>query len=145
MKLKLAWIGKTKDRSIQTLTAEYTKRISRYIQIETQEFASEAALLKSLENAMPRPYFVALDSRGKEMTSGEMSAYIGNHQDRGTQMMVFGIGGPDGWSQQALDLAQMKLSMSKLTFPHEIALVMLTEQIYRSFTILKNHPYHAGH
>ncbi len=145
MKLKLAWIGRTKEPAIQSLVAEYTKRTSRYIQIETQEFASEEALLKWLEKIVPRPFFVAMDTRGKQFSSEELADFLGKHQDRGTQTMLVAIGPHSGWSEAALKQSQFQLSMSKLTFPHELALVVLTEQIYRAFTILKGHPYHVGH
>ncbi len=145
MKIKLAWIGRTKEPAVQALAAEYTKRTSRYVQVETQEFASEEALLKWIEKIVPRPYFVALERKGKEISSEELAGLIGNHQDRGTQGMLFAIGPADGWSEQALAASQYQLSMGKLTLPHELALVVLTEQIYRAYTILKNHPYHVGH
>ena len=145
MKLKLAWIGRTKDPAIQALRDEYTKRISRYIQIETQEFATEEALRKWIDKIVPRPFFVALDARGKQLSSEELADFIGKHQDRGTQAMLFAIGPADGFSEPTLGSAQYQLSMGKMTLAHELALVVLTEQIYRAFTILKGHPYHSGH
>jgi 23S rRNA (pseudouridine1915-N3)-methyltransferase len=145
MKLKLAWIGRTKDPAVQALREEYTKRTSRYIQIETQEFSSEEALLKWIDKIAPRPYFVALDSRGKQLSSEELAEFIGKHQDRGTQAMLFAIGPPNGFSDAALEASQYQLSMGKMTLAHELALVVLAEQIYRAFTILKGHPYHCGH
>jgi 23S rRNA (pseudouridine1915-N3)-methyltransferase len=145
MKLKIAWIGRTKEPAIQSLTAEYSKRISRYIQMESQEFNSEEALLKWVDKATPRPHFVALDSRGKQLSSEEFAEFIGDHQDRGTPAMLLAIGPPNGWSESALKAAQYKLSMGKMTLPHELALVMMLEQVYRAYTILKGHPYHSGH
>ena len=145
MKLRVSWIGRTKDSSIQALRDEYTKRITRYIQIETQDFHSEEALLKSIEKATPRPFFVTLDSRGKQFASEEFADFIGKHQDRGTQVMHLAIGPADGFSEQALKASQFQLSMGRMTLAHELALVVLLEQIYRAFTILKGHPYHSGH
>jgi 23S rRNA (pseudouridine1915-N3)-methyltransferase len=145
MKLKVAWIGRTKEPAIQSLTAEYSKRISRYAQMEPQEFASEAALLKWIDKATPRPFFVVLHSRGKQLSSEELAEFIGNHQDRGTQAMLLAIGPPNGWSDTALKAAQFQLSMGKMTLPHELALVVVLEQIYRAYSILKGHPYHVGH
>jgi 23S rRNA (pseudouridine1915-N3)-methyltransferase len=98
MKLKIAWIGRTKEPAIQSLTAEYSKRISRYIQMESQEFNSEEALLKWVDKATPRPHFVALDSRGKQLSSEEFAEFIGDHQDRGTPAMLLAIGPQNGWS-----------------------------------------------
>jgi 23S rRNA (pseudouridine1915-N3)-methyltransferase len=145
MKLKIAWIGRTKEPAIQSLTTEYSKRISRYVQMEPQEFASEAALLKWIDKATPRPFFVALDTRGKQLSSEELAEFIGNHQDRGTQAMLFALGPPNGWNETVLRAAQFQLSMGRMTLPHELALVVMFEQIYRAYTILKGHPYHAGH
>jgi 23S rRNA (pseudouridine1915-N3)-methyltransferase len=145
VKVKIAWIGRTKEPAIQSLVAEYSKRISRYAQMDSQEFASEAALLKWIDKVTPRPFFVALDSRGKQLSSEELAEFIGNHQDRGTQAMLFAIGPPNGWSEQALKAAQFRLSMGRMTLPHELALVVLLEQVYRAYTILKGHPYHVGH
>ena len=145
MKLKVAWIGRTKGPAVRELRDEYTKRISGYIQVETQEFASEESLLKSMEKIVPRPFFVTLDSRGKQLSSEELADFIGKHQDRGTQAMLFAIGPADGFSEAALKASQYQLSMGKMTLAHELALVVLTEQLYRAFTILKGHPYHCGH
>ncbi len=145
MKLKVAWIGRTKEPAIQSLVAEYSRRIDRFIPLESQEFASETSLLKSLEKTTPRPFFVALDSRGKQFSSEEFAKFLGSHQDRGIHTMLFAIGPPDGWNDAALQAAQAKLSMGRMTLPHELALVVLLEQIYRAFTILKGHPYHVGH
>jgi 23S rRNA (pseudouridine1915-N3)-methyltransferase len=145
VKLKIVWIGRTKEPAIQSLAAEYSKRISRYVQMESQEFASEEAFLKWIDKVTPRPLFIALDSRGKQFSSEELAQFIGNHQDRGSQAMLFAIGPPNGWSEPALKAAQFQLSMGKLTLPHELALVVLLEQIYRAYTILKGHPYHVGH
>ena len=145
MKLKLAWIGRTKNSAIQELRDEYLKRTGRYIPVEGQEFASEEALLKWLEKTVPRPFFVALDSRGKQLSSEELAGFIGQHQDRGTQVMVFAIGPADGFSEATLEAAQYRVSMGKMTLAHELALVVLAEQVYRALTILKGHPYHSGH
>ena len=145
MKLKLAWIGRTKNSAIQELRDEYLKRTGRYIPVEGQEFASEEALLKWLEKTVPRPFFVALDSRGKQLSSEELAGFIGQHQDRGTQTMVFAIGPADGFSEATLEAAQYRVSMGKMTLAHELALVVLAEQVYRALTILKGHPYHSGH
>jgi 23S rRNA (pseudouridine1915-N3)-methyltransferase len=145
MKLRLAWIGRTKNPAIQSLRDDYVQRIARFIQVETQEFASEAALLKSIDKAAPRPFFVTLDSRGKQLSSEELATFIGQHQDRGTPSMLFAIGPADGFSDAALKQSQYQLSMGKMTLAHELALVVLAEQLYRAFTILKGHPYHSGH
>lgn len=146
MKLKVAWVGKTKEEAIQSLTGEYLKRISRYIACESVEVSSEAGLLNSLKKSSRVPsVLVALDSRGKQLSSEELARFIDQHQERGTQELVFAIGPADGWSELARAQAATLLSLGKMTLPHELARVVLLEQVYRAFTILKGHPYHTGH
>src|SRR5256885_13196638 len=86
VKLKIAWIGKTKEPAINSLTAEYLKRISRYAPVESLELASEAALLKQLEksNARTPPTLVLLDFQGKQLSSEEFAGFLDHHQSRGT-------------------------------------------------------------
>ena len=146
MRLRLAWIGKTKEAAIASLTAEYVKRISRYVATETSELSSEAALLKSIQKAgRTAPVLVLLDSRGKQLSSEELAGFLQEHQDRGTQELVFAIGPADGWSEEASRSANVRLSLGKMTLAHELARIVLLEQIYRGWTILKGHPYHTGH
>ncbi|MGE0405414.1 MAG: 23S rRNA (pseudouridine(1915)-N(3))-methyltransferase RlmH [Candidatus Korobacteraceae bacterium] len=145
MKLRIAWIGKTRDASIQSLGSDYLARIARYIPAEAVEFASEAALLKQLEKPPSRPFLVLLDSRGKQLSSEELAEFLGGHQDRGTQTMMLAIGPANGFSEAARAAASFQLSLGKMTFAHELARVLLLEQVYRALTILKGHPYHLGH
>ena len=147
MKLRIAWIqqrpGKDKSSASRELTDEYLKRLSRFAQIETIEVGDEATLFKKLERRANEA-FIFMDSRGKQFTSEEFSDLIGDFKDRGAQV-TFAIGGPDGWTDEALKSANMKISLGKITLPHELARVVLIEQIYRAFTILEKHPYHCGH
>ena len=145
MKLKIAWIGKTKDPAIQSLTTEYLKRISRYLQVEGLPLPGEAALLKLRDKSRPLPTLVLLDSRGKQLSSEEFAEFLQNHQDRNPQPLVLAIGPADGFSDAARKAANAILSLGKMTLPHELARVVLLEQVYRAFTILKGHPYHSGH
>ena len=146
MKLRIAWIGKTKEAAIQSLTAEYLKRLGRFTPTEGAELATEAMLLKQLDKpGRTAPVFVALDSRGTQVSSEELADFLREQQDRGTQELIFAIGPADGWSAAALQAAQHKLSFGRITLPHELARVVLVEQLYRGFTILKGHPYHGGH
>ena len=145
MKLKIAWIGKTKDPAIQSLTTEYLKRISRYVEVEGVPLADEAALLRLRDKGRPLHTLVLLDSRGKELSSEEFAEFLQNHQDRNPQPLVLAIGPPDGFSDAARKAANTNLSLGKMTLPHELARVVLLEQVYRAFTILKGHPYHSGH
>jgi 23S rRNA (pseudouridine1915-N3)-methyltransferase len=143
VKLTIAWIGKTKEPSIAALTAEYIKRIARYCPTETLEARDEEALLARA--AKDRATLVLLDGRGRQMTSEEMAALVGRHQDSGTQRLMFAIGPADGWSEAARAKAALVLSFGKMTLAHELARVVLLEQVYRAWTILRGHPYHTGH
>lgn len=147
MKLKIAWIGRTKEPAINSLTAEYLKRLSRYAPVESFELGSEAALLKHLEKSGGRaaPVLVLLDFRGKQLTSEEFADFLDHHQNRGSQALLFAIGPADGFTDAARAAASITLSLGKMTLAHELARVVLLEQLYRAFTILKGHPYHTGH
>ena len=147
MKLKIAWIGKTREPAIHSLTGEYLKRLSRYAPVESLELASEEALLRQVEKSTSRtpPLLVLLDFRGKQLTSEELAEFLDHHQTRGTQTLLFAIGPADGFTDRARNDASITLSLGKMTLAHELARVVLLEQIYRAFTILKGHPYHTGH
>ena len=147
MKLKVAWIGKTKEPAVQLLTDEYLKRLSRYAAVEGITLKDEAALLKLCErDARPaRHVLMLLGQRGKQFSSEELAKFLGDYQDRNPLPLLFGVGPADGFSDQARQAATLVLSLGKMTLAHEIARVVLLEQLYRGFTILKGHPYHLGH
>jgi 23S rRNA (pseudouridine1915-N3)-methyltransferase len=146
MKLRVAWIGKTKESAIQTLTAEYLKRLSRYVATEGLELGSEEALLKLMDRSgRTAPVLVLMDQRGKQVSSEELANFLQYHRDQGTQDVIFGIGPADGWEDSTRKSATQILSMGKMTLPHELARVVLLEQLYRGYTILRGHPYHGGH
>jgi 23S rRNA (pseudouridine1915-N3)-methyltransferase len=143
VKLTIAWVGKTKEPSIAALTAEYIKRIGRYVPTDSLEARDEEAVLGRA--AKDRATLVLLDGRGKQMTSEELAAFVGRHQDSGTQRLMFAIGPADGWSEAARAKAAFTLSLGKMTLAHELARVVLLEQVYRAWTIIKGQPYHTGH
>jgi 23S rRNA (pseudouridine1915-N3)-methyltransferase len=143
VKLKVAWIGKTKEPAIQSLTDEYLKRIGRYVPVEGVSLKDEAAL-KGLVSKT-RSYTILLDSRGKQMSSEELARFLGDYQDRNPLPLLFAIGPANGFSDETRDTASLLLSLGKMTLAHELARVVLLEQVYRAFTILKGHPYHLGH
>ncbi|MGC2197861.1 MAG: 23S rRNA (pseudouridine(1915)-N(3))-methyltransferase RlmH [Terriglobales bacterium] len=147
MKLKIAWIGKTRDPAIQSLTTEYLKRISRYADVEPLPLPDEAALLKLREKSGPRPVhtIVILDSRGKSLSSEEFAQFLQNHQVRNPQPLILAVGPADGFTEQTRKAASAVLSFGRITLAHELARIVLLEQVYRAFTILKGHPYHTGH
>jgi 23S rRNA (pseudouridine1915-N3)-methyltransferase len=147
VKLKIAWVGKTKEPAIRALTEEYLERLGRYVPTESQELASEEALLKQAErhSGRTRPTLVLLDQRGRQFTSEQFAELLRDQQDRGSQQLLFGVGPADGFSDQGRHAADLVLSFGKMTLSHELARVVLLEQLYRAFTILKGHPYHKGH
>lgn len=146
MKLKIAWIGRTKEPAIASLTEEYLKRISRYTDVQSAVLRDEDDLLvKFGSRAKSRSTLVLLDSRGKEFSSEQLAKFFGDYQDRNPLPLVFAIGGADGFSADTRSSAQHVISLGKMTLAHELARVVLLEQIYRAFTILKGHPYHSGH
>jgi 23S rRNA (pseudouridine1915-N3)-methyltransferase len=155
VKIKIASIGKTKEPAIQSLADEYLKRISRYVQVEGLALRDEDALLQMCGRAAPvkankttragKSTLVLMDSRGKQFSSEEFAGFLGDYQDRNPLPLVFAIGPADGFSEPAIRAAQHIISLGKMTLAHELARVVLLEQIYRAFTILKGHPYHSGH
>ena len=146
MKLRIAWIGKAKESAIQTLSAEYLKRLSRYVATEGLELANEEALLKLTDRGgRTAPVLVLMDQAGKQVSSEELANFLRYHRDQGTQDVIFAIGPADGWEDNTLRSATQVLSMGKMTLPHELARVVLLEQLYRGYTILTGHPYHGGH
>lgn len=147
MKLKISWIGKTKEPAIQALTVEYLTRLSRYAEVESIALKDENALLK-LHGRDARPArhtLVLLDSRGKQLSSEELAKWIGDYQDRNPLPLLFAVGPANGFSDETRQGATLMLSLGKMTLAHELARIVLLEQLYRAFTILKGHPYHLGH
>jgi 23S rRNA (pseudouridine1915-N3)-methyltransferase len=155
VKIKIAWMGKTKEPTIQVLTDEYLKRISRYVPVEGLAVRDEAALLQMCGRGAPgkasktasagKSTLLLLDSRGKQFSSEEWARFLGDYQDRNPLPLVFAVGPADGFSEEARSAAQHTISLGRMTLTHELARVVLLEQVYRGFTILKGHPYHSGH
>jgi 23S rRNA (pseudouridine1915-N3)-methyltransferase len=147
VKLTIAWIGKTKSAAIQSLTDEYLKRLRQYTEAEGASLKDEAALLKfcGRDGRIGRRRLVLLDSRGKQLTSEEFAALIRDQQHRYPVPLVFALGPADGFTAEVRAQSDLELSLGKMTIAHELARVVLLEQLYRAFTILKGHPYHLGH
>jgi len=147
VKLKVAWIGKSKEPAVQSLTDEYLKRLSHYADVEGITLKDEPALLKLCARGVrpTKPVLVLLDMRGKQFSSEELAKFLGGYQDRNPLPLLFGVGPADGFSDQARQAATLVLSLGKLTLAHDLARIVLLEQLYRAFTILKGHPYHLGH
>jgi 23S rRNA (pseudouridine1915-N3)-methyltransferase len=147
VKIKVAWIGKTKDPAIQSLTQEYLKRVSRYAEVEGLEFRDEDALRKFRERRGTRPAYTLglLDSRGKQVSSEEFARFLDDYAMHNPQALMLAIGPADGFTQETKKVAAFTISLGKITLAHELARIVLLEQLYRAFTILKGHPYHSGH
>jgi 23S rRNA (pseudouridine1915-N3)-methyltransferase len=147
VKLTVAWIGKTKDPAIQELTDKYLRRLTHYANVEAKSLKDEAILMASAvrSGSAVTPILVALDRSGKQLSSEDLAEFLRKHQESGSGHLLFAVGASDGLSDQALQRASFKLSLGKMTYSHELARVVLLEQLYRAFTILKGHPYHTGH
>lgn len=152
MKILIASIAAgNHSEGFKGLTATFLARLPQYTQVEARTFRTEAAFLEGMEKLRVRtaPVVVLLDSRGKGLSSEELAAWIGQQRDSGAQNLVFAVGPADGWSAPVSDFgwepAGMLLSLGRMTLPHELARLVLVEQVYRAFTILYRHPYHRGH
>ena len=137
MKLFLYYIGKARDLHANGIAAEFLKRSSRYAECEMREIVPQRFDLFA-KHAPARKVF--LDPAGRSMDSAAFIAMVKRAEDDG-QDLVFLIGGHDGLPAEWKPRADLLLSLSSMTFPHELARAMLTEQIYRAFTTLRGHPY----
>jgi len=155
MKIKLIAIGKTDNKNLIQLIDEYQDRLKHYIKFEleiipdiknvknlseVQQKEKEGELILSkLQNT---DHLVLLDDKGKEFTSIEFSKYLQKKMNSGIKQLVLVIGGPYGFSEAIYKKSIGKISVSKMTFSHQMIRLFIVEQLYRGFTILKNEPYH---
>lgn len=155
MNIELIVVGKTDMKEVETLVAMYTKRINHYVRFAITTIAdirntkklSEAeqkrlegeAILRLINDS---DHITLLDEHGAEPRSIEFADIIQRRMSAGIKRLVFVIGGPYGFSDAVYQRANSKLSLSKMTFSHQIVRAIFTEQLYRAFTILKNEPYH---
>lgn len=155
MNIKLLAIGKTDNKNLQTLIEEYTKRLSFYIKFdlevipdiknvknlsENQQKEKEGELILSKLSATDQ--LILLDENGKSFSSVGFSDYLQKKMNAGIKTLVFVIGGPYGFSEEVYQKSQGKISLSEMTFSHQMVRLFFIEQLYRGFTILKNEPYH---
>lgn len=155
MKILLLAIGKTDDKNLKQLIENYENRLKHYIKFkldiipdiknvknlsESQQKEKEGELI--LKKLQPTDDLILLDENGKQFNSVEFSTYLQKKMNAGTKQLVFVIGGPYGFSDTIYKKAKGKISLSKMTFSHQMIRLFMTEQIYRGFTILKNEPYH---
>ncbi len=150
MRLQLAYISprrELKSAPAGALLNEYVHRCQRYTPVRVEVYRAETAFLESMERQSGRvaPVLILLDSRGTLQTSLQFAQHLGQRRDEGKQELTLAIGPPDGWLPSTRERADLLLSLGAMTLPHELALVVLAEQVYRALTILAGHPYHAGH
>lgn len=155
MTIKLISIGKTDNKELQLLIELYRKRLGHYITFnfeiipdiknaknlsETQQKQKEGELILNKLNTSD--ILILLDENGKPMDSIAFANYLQKHMNSGVKQLVFAIGGPYGFSQAVYSKAHSKISLSKMTFSHQMVRLFFIEQLYRGFTILRNEPYH---
>jgi len=140
VKLRLLMLGKTRRPEMRAILDDYVKRIGRSCPIEVTEVRDGNATLKKLD-ADRAATVVVLDASGKNLDSNALAKWLGELRDRGTRELVFLCGDADGFPDDLPKHAQHKLSLSAMTFSHELARVMLAEQLYRAFAILSGSPY----
>ena len=151
MKLRVLWVGKSREEWVKEAISEYSGRIRRYVPLELGEVrdekGAEAEEMRRRECERlgklipPGASVVMLDERGEQQDSRGLSSYIARQRDTGTGELVFIIGGAYGFSEEFRNRGKL-LSLSKMTFTHQMVRVFLLEQIYRAFTIINGEPYH---
>ena len=158
MRIRIVCIGKLKERYWSEAVEEYSKRLSRYCELEIVQlkearlpdrasladeqnviFEEGQSILKNLKEGS---HVITLEIKGKELSSESLAAYMGELQLEGKSDITFVIGGSLGLSEQVSARADFRLSFSRMTFPHQMMRVLLLEQIYRAFKILRNETYH---
>lgn len=155
MRLEFIWVGKTRDSSLQKLEERYCERVSRYFPVRMatirdrrrtdsrQSAKQDAQESDSISRRVTRPGFIiVLDEAGEQSSSTELAGFLDRLIQQGRPSVTFVIGGPSGLPSQTKKEADRVLSLSRMTFPHELSRVMLLEQVYRAATILKGLPYH---
>ncbi len=140
MRIRLLMLGKTRRAEVRAILDDYVKRIGHHSPIEVTEVRDASAALRKLE-ADRTAAVVLLDAAGKSLTSEGFAKWLGEHRERGTREVVFLCGDADGFPSELHQRAQQKLSLSAMTFSHELARAMLAEQLYRAFAILSGSPY----
>jgi len=139
--------GRSKASAAATLISEYVERASRYTSVESIHFPEEESMFAWLERGKGRTecFLVLLDSTGRQFTSEEIASFLTKLRDSGQQQILLAIGPASGWSEESRRRAHLMLSFGRITLPHELAAVVLAEQVYRALTISAGHPYHCGH
>ena len=140
MRIRLLMLGKTRRGELRALFDDYLARISHYAEIEAVELRDASAALRKFRFG-PAAMVVLLDAAGKQFTSEQFARWLAEQRDRGTRELVFLCGDAAGFPDEMRRRATAKLSLSTLTLSHELARVVLAEQLYRAFALLAGHPY----
>ena len=148
MKFSFVWIGKTKNKNYKALQDDYLQRLSHFVKCEVVEVkdvlpheTKEIEGQRILSRLNQSQFVLLLAVEGRNLSSPELATEIENWQNRGLKEVTFVIGGPDGVSSAVVERADNSLSLSFLTFTHEMARVVLLEQLYRAYTIIRGFPY----
>jgi 23S rRNA (pseudouridine1915-N3)-methyltransferase len=150
MRFRIIWTGKTRDARMRSLIEDYAGRLSHFVRCEVTELKEPGRTdktgidqeTKRISDALRTgPFTVLLDPAGAEWTSHELAAQVKSWEDNGVKEVAFVIGGPNGLGPELLARADKRWSLSRLTLTHEMARVLLFEQLYRAFTIVHGLPY----
>jgi 23S rRNA (pseudouridine1915-N3)-methyltransferase len=149
MKFRFVWVGKTRNRNWKALQDEYLERLSRFVSCEIKEARDgegrdriETEGNRIIESLNPKSFAVLLDVTGTAVSSTDLADRLKKWENSGAKEISFVIGGAEGVSAAVAERANDRLSLSFLTFTHEMARVVLLEQLYRAYTILRGYPYH---
>lgn len=155
MNIKLLAVGKTDDKNLQALIEEYVKRVSFYVKFDVeiipdiknaknlsviQQKEKEGSLI--LSKVSPSDWLILLDEKGKSFSSTQFADFLQKRMNSGIKNLLFVIGGPYGFSDEVYAKANGKISLSSMTFSHQMVRLFFIEQLYRGYTILRNEPYH---
>ncbi len=144
MKFKFIWVGKTKDKNWRALQEEYLSRLSHFVRhdiVEIKDGGKESEGNRIIEQLNQSSLVCTLEVGGTAISSHGLASWIEDWQNRGLKEVTFVIGGADGLDSKVLEKSDIGLSLSLLTLTHETARVVLVEQLYRAFTIIKGFPY----
>ncbi|MFL6216612.1 MAG: 23S rRNA (pseudouridine(1915)-N(3))-methyltransferase RlmH [Blastocatellia bacterium] len=153
MKLRFVWVGKTRRAPVRELVEGYLERVRRFAPVEVSELRDRNDVGSDVRQIIEREgedilsrlgdgaFVVAMDERGREMDSYQLAEFIETHRVGGTKQVTFVIGGHNGLADAVRKRAGLVLALSRLTLTHEMARALLTEQVYRAFTIIHDLPY----
>jgi 23S rRNA (pseudouridine1915-N3)-methyltransferase len=163
MEIRLASVGhrtRSKGSPTEALLDSYCRRIGRYVRCGIDSYATEKRFFAAIDRmtagapaarsrSQSGNLLLLLDSRGRSFPSEQFAQWLQREREQGNRNLLFAVGPADGWSDAARESVShgrgLLLSLGPMTLPHELAAVVLAEQIYRAFTIIEGHPYHLGH